>query len=155
MKVSLLFVFFMLLLSGCNDKSNSISPLSAETAIESTVEESNPTAENIDPDDIICTAIKNYLLGKSEAAILTPTAREDLTESTWPEVQCSVDGVLDSPKSFNELTVKKDGNGNYKVSAQSAIFAPNYINMSASARIMAIDSLTIVPFMQLYRMMES
>lgn len=114
MKDSLLFFIFLLLLSGCNNKSNSIPPHSTDTAIELIVEESNPTTNNIASDDIICTAIKNYLLGKSEAAILTPTARENLTESTWPEVQCSVDGELDSPKSFNALTVKKVGNGLYK-----------------------------------------
>ena len=67
-------------------------------------------------DTTICAAIRNYLLGRSGGAILTASAKQDLTESTWPEVQCSVEGLLDSPRNFKNLTVKRVAPGKYKYS---------------------------------------
>lgn len=52
-------------------------------------------------DERICKAIRNFLLGKPDAAVLTHSAKKDLTESTWPEVYCSIEGMLDSPRHFS------------------------------------------------------
>jgi hypothetical protein len=56
---------------------------------------------------VVCKAIADFLGGNDSAVRFTDHARQDLTESSWPEVQCSIDGNLDSPASFKELTVKK------------------------------------------------
>jgi len=74
------------------------------------------TEAQTNTDATVCTAIRNYLLGRPGAAILTAGAKQDITESTWPEVQCSVNGSLNSPKSFKNLTVKRVGVGKYRYS---------------------------------------
>lgn len=80
-------------------------------AVEDTAGQSSTTA---DEDRIIRTAIRNFLRGNAGAAVLTSSAKADLVESTWPEVYCSVEGMLDSPASFEDLTVRKVGEGRYK-----------------------------------------
>lgn len=68
----------------------------------------------VNDDDIICSAIKNYLRGDGDAVVLTRTARYSLSESTWPEVYCTDCGYLDSPASYKDLRVVKVGEGQYK-----------------------------------------
>lgn len=68
----------------------------------------------VNDDDIICSAIKNYLRGDGDAVVLTRTARYSLSESTWPEVYCTECGFLDSPASYKDLVVYKVGAGQYK-----------------------------------------
>lgn len=66
------------------------------------------------PDDVICTGIANFLLEKPGAAVLSSEAKADLFESSWPEVQCEVEGMLDSPSCFKDLRVYKTEEGQYK-----------------------------------------
>ena len=65
-------------------------------------------------DEIIQNAIRDFLQGDENAVQFTEEARQDISESTWPEVYCSVEGLLNSPAGFNDLTVKCVGPGLYK-----------------------------------------
>lgn len=67
-------------------------------------------------DVVICTAIRNFLQQKPDAAVLTSGAERDLLESTWPEVFCEADCMLDSPKDWVDIKVWKDEDGRYRYS---------------------------------------
>ena len=119
MKQNILLLSLLALLSACTSKT-------AKQATVTDGEESVNTTDSVvavttteEPttDEVICKAIADFLGGNDSAVRFTDHARQDLTESSWPEVQCSVDGNLDSPASFKELTVKKVGPGLYKYEA--------------------------------------
>ena len=109
MKHTAIIIISLLTLCSCGGKrqANVASEASADT-IDAIVEES------IDADGIICEALQAYLMGDESAVEFSDAAKEDLDESTWPEVQCSVDEYLYSPSEFNDLEVKKVGEGLYK-----------------------------------------
>lgn len=119
----------VLALSGCT--SNSKQPQEADDqtvavkdtlAMEKTTEDSTTAEsvreqvhnEEVDNDARICQALARFLLDKIGGAVLSESARNDLVESSWPEVQCSVEGTLDVPSSFKDLVVKKVGEGRYR-----------------------------------------
>lgn len=81
-------------------------------------------AEKINSDSIICSAIKAYLLGDKNAVIMAESAKEDLFESSWPEVFCSVDKMLDAP--WDDLTVRKVGEGMYKYECTCPVHGDKY-----------------------------
>lgn len=104
------------MLSACGDKAVpsqiSLTEKSSEEIIEQPASENS--SASLSDDDIVCEAIKNFLLGKPAAAVMSEQAKADLTESSWPEVYCSIEGVLDSPRFFKSLTVKQVAPGKYK-----------------------------------------
>lgn len=128
MKKYILLISILLVLLACGNKTNDTpQALPVEETTTETVEQTTPKpfssddeeytralAEAPSDEDIICEALKEFLLGKPDAAYLTDRAEADIAESSWPEVQCSVDGTLDSPRSFRNLKVKEVGPRKYK-----------------------------------------
>ena len=136
MKTSSILLALLLMLTACGNKSNDTPQAmpaedttteTMEQTTTETVEQTTPKpfssddeeytralAEAPSDDDIIREGIKGFLLGKPDAAYLTDRAEADIAESSWPEVQCSVDGTLDSPRSFRNLKVKEVGPRKYK-----------------------------------------
>lgn len=136
MKTSSILLALLLMLTSCGNKSNDTPQAmpaedttteTMEQTTTETVEQTTPKpfssddeeytralAEAPSDDDIIREGIKGFLLGKPDAAYLTDRAEADIAESSWPEVQCSVDGTLDSPRSFRNLKVKEVGPRKYK-----------------------------------------
>ena len=113
MKQTLLLISALFLLSGCGSKT--AKPVANDESfapVDTLVSEVTPP----DPssDEIVQNAIRAFLLGDKDAVRFTERAKKDLYESTWPEVCCSVEGMLDSPASFKDLVVKKVGPGLYK-----------------------------------------
>lgn len=115
----------LLMLSACGNNTNdNPQALPVEDSITGTTEQTTPKpfssddeeytralAEAPSDEDIICEALKDFLLGKPDAAYLTDRAEADIAESSWPEAQCSVEGTLYSPRSSKNLTVKVAGYG--------------------------------------------
>lgn len=92
-----------------------------------------------DTDTKIQTAIRDYLLGNSSAVRLTSTARNDLSESSWPEVQCSVTGNLDSPSGFKNLSVRKVGEGKYKFECTCPIHGDKFVDFTTISASIGTD----------------
>lgn len=92
-----------------------------------------------DTDTKIKTAIRNYLLGNSSAVRLTATAKSDLMESSWPEVQCSVSGDLDSPSRFKNLSVRKVGEGKYKFECTCPVHGDKFVDFTTISASIAPD----------------
>ena len=97
------------------------------------------SANDGDTDTKIKTAIRNYLLGNSSAVRLTATAKSDLMESSWPEVQCSVSGDLDSPSSFKNLCVRKVGEGKYKFECTCPAHGDKFVDCTTIYASVALD----------------
>jgi len=100
----------LLLLTGCTSKSGS---QSSQPSTTDSIAAETPAAE-LDTVTIISNAIADYLKGNQSACVMTEAAQKDLFESSWPEVQCSVEGTLDSPASFKDLSVTNIAPGKYK-----------------------------------------
>lgn len=131
------FLFF----SSCGSKTKS--PAIGDSndlyaAVEDTAEQSSAPA---DEDRIIRTAIANYLRGSAGAAVLTAAARADLVESSWPEVYCSVEGMLDSPASFVDLTVRKVGEGRYKYECVCPDHGDRFVDCCTIHAVLGADGL--------------
>lgn len=105
---------------------------------------SEDLSEPLGGDEAICTAIKNYILGKSGAAILSDRAKADLSESSWPEVQCSVEGELDSPRSFKNLTVRQVAPGKYKYECTCPDHGDKFVDFCTMEAHIANDGKTVV-----------
>ena len=60
-------------------------------------------------------------------------------ESSWPEVQCSVEGELDSPASFKDLVVKKVGSGLYKYEAVCPTHGDRFVDFTTISAYVARD----------------
>lgn len=88
------------------------------------------SAKKGDTETKIKTAIRNYLLGNSSAVRFTATAKSDLMESSWPEVQCSVSGDLDSPSRFKNLSVRKVGKGKYKFECTCPVHGDKFVDFT-------------------------
>lgn len=118
MKKKLLLISFLAILAGCGSKTSK--PVLTKEAVPNDSEisytEEPPVYDTTEPaiDDMVCNAIADFLKGDKSAIRFTEKARQDLVESTWPEVQCTVEGLLDSPASFRDLAVKPVGPGKYK-----------------------------------------
>lgn len=126
-----LFFLALFLLSGCGSKTshpqNSDEPVATTTdsVITTTITDDAPEPSS---DEIVQNAIAKFLKGDKDAVRFTERARQDLVESSWPEVQCSVEGMLDSPASFKDLIVKKVGPGLYKYEAVCPDHGDRYID---------------------------
>ncbi len=132
MRQILLLLLSLLLITGCGSKTNKPETFSEESvaSADSMVSDisSEATETEQDADSVICKAIADFLKGNKEAVRFTKAAKEDLYESSWPEVQCSVEGLLDSPASFKDLEVKKVGAGKYKYESVCPDHGDRYID---------------------------
>ena len=119
MKQTFILFSLLALLTACTGKTAKQATVTDNTESVNTTDSvvAVTTTEEPTTDEVICKAIADFLGGNDSAVRFTDHARQDLTESSWPEVQCSIDGNLDSPASFKELTVKKVGPGLYKYEA--------------------------------------
>lgn len=123
----------MLLSCGAKTQNSGVQDTTIEN---STVEAS---ANDGDTDTKIKTAIRNYLLGNSSAVRLTATAKSDLMESSWPEVQCSVSGDLDSPSRFKNLSIRKVGEGKYKFECTCPVHGDKFVDFTTISASIAPD----------------
>ncbi len=143
MKQQILLISVLILLAGCGSKTpkqteNSDEPNLTDSLITNEITEESPET-TFDADEVIKTAIRDYLMGNKDAVRFTERARLSLSESTWPEVQCSVEGLLDSPSSFRDLTVKRVGSGQYKYECTCPDHGDRYIDCCTISARMASD----------------
>jgi hypothetical protein len=156
--LSLLFAIFLLL--GCGSKTTQNVPTEDAMAVSST-DTSSEALENIvdslpgdasqvkdytpkETDDKIQDAIARFLKGDKDAVRFAERARQDLYVSTWPEVQCSVEGLLDSPASFKDLVVKKVGPGLYKYECVCPTHGDRYIDCCTISAYIARDEVVVI-----------
>ncbi len=125
MKRIITLIFGAFLIFGCTSKTNSNTTVVAES---DSIASETSAAPELDTDSVICKAIADFLKGNKEAVRFTKAAKQDLYESSWPEVQCSVEGLLDSPASFKDLVVKKVGSGKYKYECVCPDHGDRYID---------------------------
>ena len=143
MKQTLLLISALFLLSGCGSKTakpvasdESVAPVDTVASDVATPEPSS--------DEIVQNAILKFLKGDKDAVRFTDHARQDLTESSWPEVQCSVDGNLDSPASFKDVTVRKVGPGLYKYECVCPTHDDRYIDCCTISAYIARDEVVVI-----------
>ena len=133
----------LLLLSGCGTKTTK--PVTQEETVaqnDSIASEEPLPAPSTD--EIIEKAIAEYLKGNEEAVRFTERARQDLDESSWPEVQCSVEGLLDSPASFKDLTVKKVGDGLYKYECTCPKHGDKFVDFTTISASIDRDGVVVI-----------
>ena len=143
MKKTIPFLFALFLITGCSTKASNkpsvigepVAPADTVVAEVKTVDEAAETSS----DAVIQTAIREFLLGKTEAVRFTEKAKNDLEESTWPEVQCSVEGTLDAPESFKDLVVRKVGPNRYKYECVCPDHGDRYIDCCTVSANIASD----------------
>jgi len=140
MKHILLLISALFLLSGCGSKTakpvtNDESVAPVDTLV------SDVTPPDPSSDEIVQNAIAKFLKGDKRAVRFTEHAKRDLYESTWPEVQCSVEGELDSPASFKDLVVKKVGPGLYKYECVCPDHGDRYIDCCTMSAHVARDGI--------------
>lgn len=132
----LLSLVIMAIICSCSQKkattmSNDPEPLQDSSA---------SAPEEMDSDSVICSHIKAYLHNDEDAVQITESAKEDLFESSWPEVFCSVEKTLDAP--WEKLTVKKVGVGKYKYECICPEHGDKYVdNWTISAH---LDNGTVI-----------
>ena len=138
MKQTLLLISALFLLSGCGSKTakpvaddESVAPV--DTLV------SDVTPPDPSSDEIVQNAILKFLKGDKGAVRFTERAKRDLYESTWPEVCCSVEGMLDSPASFKDLVVKKVGPGLYKYECVCPDHGDRYVDCCTMSAHVASD----------------
>lgn len=95
-------------------------------------------------EEAICEAICNYYLHKPGAATLSSTARNETYGSSWPEVQCHVDGDLYNPKSFKDHTVRKVGEGQYKFECTCPRHGDKYVDVCTIHASMNEDGTVVI-----------
>ena len=156
--LSLLFAIFLLL--GCGSKTTQNVP-AKDTMTVSSIDTSSEQAEIIadslpsdasttkdytskETDKKIQDAIARFLKGDKDAVRFAERARQDLYESSWPEAQCSVEGLLDSPASFKDLVVKKVGPGLYKYECTCPTHGDKYIDCCTISAYIARDEVVVI-----------
>lgn len=143
MKHILLLISALFLLSGCGTKT--AKPVASDESVapvDTLV--SDVTTPDPSSDEIVQNAIAKFLKGNKDAVRFTERARQDLVESSWPEVQCSVEGELDSPASFKDLTVKKVGPGLYKYECTCPTHGDKYIDCCTISAYIARDEVVVI-----------
>ena len=141
MKQNILLLSLLALLTACTGKTAKQATVTDDAESVNTTDSvvAVTTTEEPTSDEVVCKAIADFLGGNQEAVRFTDHARQDLTESSWPEVQCSVDGNLDSPASFKELTVKKVGPGLYKYEAVCPTHGDRFVDFTTISAYVARD----------------
>ena len=138
MKQTLLLISALFLLSGCGSKT--AKPVASDESVapvDTLV--SDVTTPDPSSDEIVQNAIAKFLKGDKDAVRFTERAQADLYESSWPEVQCSKEGLLDSPTSFKDLTVKKVGPGLYKYEAVCPDHGDKFVDFTTISAYVARD----------------
>ena len=145
MKQTIILISALFLLSGCGSKTakpvandDSVAPIDTVVS-EVATDTSQPSS-----DEIVQNAIAKFLKGDKDAVRFAERARQDLYESTWPEVQCSVEGLLDSPASFKDLVVKKIGPGLYKYECTCPTHGDRYIDCCTISAYIARDEVVVI-----------
>ena len=138
MKQTIILISALIFLSGCGSKTakpvandDSVAPV--DTFV------SDVTPPDPSSDEIVQNAIAKFLKGDKDAVRFTKRAKANLSESTWPEVCCSVEGMLDSPASFRDLVVKKVGPGLYKYECVCPTHGDRYIDCCSMSAHVAQD----------------
>ena len=141
MKQTLLLISALFLLSGCGSKTaKSVANDESVAPVDTLVSEvTDDTLSEPSSDEIIQNAIRDFLLGNQNAVRFTERAKRDLYESSWPEVQCSVEGLLDSPASFKDLIVKKVGHSLYKFEAVCPTHGDKFVDFTTINAYVARD----------------
>ena len=143
MKQTILLISALFLLSGCGSKTshpqNSGESVATTTDSVITTTVTGDTSSEPSSDEIIQNAIAKFLKGDKEAVRFTERAKRDLYESTWPEVCCSVEGMLDSPASFKDLVVKKVGPGLYKYECVCPDHGDRFVDFTTISAYIARD----------------
>ena len=143
MKQTILLISALFLLSGCGSKTakpvaNDESVAPVDTLV------SDVTPPDPSSDEIVQNAILKFLKGDKGAVRFTERAKRDLYESIWPEVCCSVEGMLDSPASFKDLVVKKVGPGLYKYECVCPTHDDRYIDCCTISAYIARDEVVVI-----------
>ena len=130
MKQILSLISVLILISGCGSKTAKrvANDESVAAPIDTVVSEVATDSPEPSSDEIVQNAIAKFLKGDKDAVRFTKRAKANLSESTWPEVCCSVEGMLDSPANFKDLTVKKVGQGLYKYECVCPDHGDRYID---------------------------
>ena len=140
MKQTLLLISALFLLSGCGSKT--AKPVASDESVatvDTLVSDASTDTPEPSSDEIVQNAILKFLKGDKDAVRFTERARQDLVESSWPEVQCSVEGELDSPVSFKDLVVKKVGPGLYKYEAVCPTHGDKFVDFTTISAYVARD----------------
>ena len=143
MKQNILLISALFLLSGCGSKT--AKPVASDESvapIDTFV--SDVTPPDPSSDEIVQNAIAKFLKGDKDAVRFTERAKKDLYESSWPEVQCSVEGELDSPASFKDLVVKKVAPSLYKYEAVCPTHGDRYIDFTTISAYIAPDEVVVI-----------
>lgn len=148
MKQTLLLISALFLLSGCGSKTShpqsSDEPVATTTDSVITADVTGDTSSEPSSDEVVQNAIAKFLKGDKDAVRFTERAKKDLYESTWPEVCCSVEGMLDSPASFKDLTVRKVGPGLYKYECTCPTHGDKYIDCCTISAYIARDEVVVI-----------
>ena len=146
MKQTFILFSLLALLTACTGKTAKQTAVTDNTESVNTTDSVTvaPTTEEPTSDEVVCKAIADFLGGNDSAVRFTDHARQDLTESSWPEVQCSVDGNLDSPASFKDVTVRKVGPGLYKYEAVCPTHDDRYIDCCTISAYIARDEVVVI-----------
>ena len=146
MKQTIILISALIFLSGCGSKT--AKPVASDESVapvDTLVSEvTDDTLSEPSSDEIVQNAIRDFLLGNQNAVRFTERAKRDLVESSWPEVQCSVEGELDSPASFKDLTVKKVGPGLYKYEAVCPTHGDKFVDFTTISAYVARDGVVVI-----------
>lgn len=141
MKHTLLLISALIFLSGCGSKT--AKPVASDESVapvDTLVSEvTDDTLSEPSSDEIVQNAIAKFLKGDKDAVRFTKRAKANLSESTWPEVQCSKEGMLDSPASFKDLIVMKVGPGLYKYECVCPDHGDRYVDCCTMSAHIARD----------------
>ena len=140
MKQTLLIISVLFLLLGCGSKTaKPVADDMSVAPVDTLVSEVSTDTSEPSSDEIVQNAIRAFLLGDKNAVRFTKRAKANLSESTWPEVQCSVEGELDSPASFKDLVVKKVAPGLFKYEAVCPTHGDKFVDFTTISAYVARD----------------
>lgn len=140
MKQTLLLISALFLLSGCGSKTaKPVANDESVAPVDTLVSDVSTDTPEPSSDEVVQNAILKFLKGDKDAVRFTERAQKDLVESSWPEVQCSVEGELDSPASFKDLVVKKVGPGLYKYEAVCPTHGDKFVDFTTISAYVARD----------------
>jgi len=140
MKQTLLLISALFLLSGCGSKTaKPVANDESVAPVDTLVPDVSTDTSEPSSDEVVQNAIRAFLLGDKDAVRFTERAKRDLVESSWPEVQCSKEGELDSPASFKDLVVKKVGPGLFKYEAVCPTHGDRFVDFTTISAYVARD----------------
>lgn len=146
--VYIAFVFMIItLFSSCTNNSSKAPNYDvSEEKTESYQETKSSTTSN--DDEIICEAIAAFLKGDKDACRFAPGLKNDLSETTWPEVYCQIEGDLESPASFKDLVVKVVGPGKYKYECVCPVHDMKFVDYTTISASLSSDGTVIIEDVQ-------